>query len=197
MHYKTIQSQTEGLYKEKGSKFICYLFNVHSEASFIHKLSTIKEKHQDARHWCYAYRIGVTGEIYRINDDGEPSGTAGKPIYNQLLSAEITNIGAVVVRYFGGTKLGTSGLIKAYKEATISAIQASLIQTKEVCDFYEITFTYQDMPIVMKWINQNKIEIIQQDFNLDCYLEISIPMRTSETIISQLPHVAKFKIKNF
>ena len=123
--YKTIASISEGEYKDKGSKFLAFAFPVSSEDEVLNKIQELRQKHKGARHFCYAYILNHDKSVWRANDDGEPSGSAGLPIYNQCLSYDLTNILVVVVRYFGGTKLGIPGLIKAYKEATIDALQSA------------------------------------------------------------------------
>src|ERR1700751_109849 len=127
--YLTIEKSAEGLFKDKGSKFFAYAFPIQSEEEIKQHIIDLKKQHHGARHWCYALRLGADKKLFRANDDGEPSGTAGKPILNQIISADLTDILVVVVRYFGGTLLGTSGLIAAYKNATLIALQNSNIIT--------------------------------------------------------------------
>lgn len=194
MNYKTIKKQCEGVYKDKGSKFICILFPLLDEETFVKKLQEIKAEHKNARHWCYSYRLGHEGIIYRINDDGEPSGTAGKPIHNQLLSNSLTNVAAIVVRYFGGTKLGTSGLIKAYKSATSEAINSAVIEEKEVSNYFEITFDYAQMPAVMKWVRQNNLKTTNQNFDLDCSITVVTPVIIGSIFLNTLPLKVNFEL---
>lgn len=194
MQFKTITKETEGIYKKKGSKFIAVIFPVHSEEAFLEKLQAIKEAHSSARHCCYAYRLEPEGKIFRANDDGEPSGTAGKPILNQLLSAEITNTAVVVVRYFGGTKLGASGLIRAYKEATIDAINVAEVVTNLVHNYFLIEFSYDEMPSVMKWVRQNNLETEEQKFNLNCSLVVKHPIEKDDQFLKKLPLNTKYKL---
>lgn len=194
MKYKTIKKQCEGIYKDKGSKFICILFPLTDEETFVKKLQEIKVEHNNARHWCYSYRLGHEGNIYRINDDGEPSGTAGKPIHNQLLSNSLTNVAAIVVRYFGGIKLGTSGLIKAYKGATSEAISSAIIEEKELSNYYEITFNYDQMPAVMKWVRQNNLKTSNQNFDLHCSITIVAPAINGSNFLSTLPFKVNFEL---
>ena len=143
--YQTIAAPSVGEYKEKGSKFIAYTFAVHSEAEVKAQLEGLKKEHSKARHHCYAYRLGLDGKLFRANDDGEPSGTAGRPILGQIDSFGLSNVLAVVVRYFGGTKLGTAGLKRAYKESTKAAFQQAVIVEKIVEDQFSITFDYAFM----------------------------------------------------
>jgi uncharacterized YigZ family protein len=163
--YKTISNPAEGEYKEKGSKFICYVFPVHTASEIENSLESIKKMHPKARHYCYAWKLGTDGNQYRSNDDGEPSGTAGKPILNQLLSFELTHVLAVVVRYFGGTLLGTTGLIRAYKEATIDALNHTEIIEKIIDVRFTITFEYHWMSDVMNALKKLNVEILEQEFN--------------------------------
>ena len=186
-NYKTISVAKEGIYKEKGSKFLAYISPITSVKEALDKVEFYKEDQPSARHHCYAYRIGSEGKYFRSYDDGEPSGTAGKPILNQLLSNEITNIIVVVVRYFGGTKLGTSGLITAYKEATIAAINESEIIESFVSNYYELSFTYDEMPLVMKWSKQQKVHFNSQNFDLRCKVSFSLPISESNQKMDSLP----------
>ena len=160
--YQTIANQTEGVYKEKGSKFIGVAFPVFSEDEFKEKLQQLKKDYHDARHHCYAYKIGLTDNEYRYSDDGEPNNSAGAPIYGQIQSFNITNIGIVVIRYFGGTKLGVGGLITAYKEAAKDALSNAKIIERTVDDFYQIDFGYKIMSNVMNFIKQNQLEVTSQ-----------------------------------
>lgn len=157
--YKTILNKSEGIYREKGSKFIALAYPVKTESEIKGILTTLQKEYFDARHHCYAYRLGWDYSAYRINDDGEPSGTAGKPIYGQLLSNELTNILIVVIRYFGGVKLGVSGLINAYKTATVEAISAANIITNNVQDIMDISFGYKMMNKVMAILKSDEIQI--------------------------------------
>jgi uncharacterized YigZ family protein len=186
-NYKTISVAKEGIYKEKGSKFLAYISPITSVKEALDKVEFYKEDQPSARHHCYAYRIGSEGKYFRSYDDGEPSGTAGKPILNQLLSNEITNIIVVVVRYFGGTKLGTSGLITAYKEATIAAINESEIIESFVSNYYELSFTYDEMPLVMKWSKQQKVHFSSQNFDLRCKVSFCLPISESNKKMDSLP----------
>ncbi|MDL2314821.1 YigZ family protein [Bacteroidales bacterium OttesenSCG-928-C19] len=180
--YKTIESPSEGLYKEKGSKFIAFAIPATTEEEIKEHIAQIKKNHHDARHHCYAYILGHNKSAYRINDDGEPSGTAGKPIHGQLLSKDLTNTLVIVVRYFGGTKLGVSGLITAYKEATRDALDNAKIIEKTVNDIYRIEFEYPLMNNVMKVLKDESIEQFNQRFEMDCSLEISIRTSMSNRI---------------
>lgn len=172
--YKTVQNPTEGIFRDKGSKFIAYAFPFSHENDLKNIITNVKTSHPKARHHCYAYRLTPDRNIYRVNDDGEPSGTAGRPILNVLLSKELTNILVVVVRYFGGTLLGVPGLINAYKAATEDAILNAQIIEKTVNDVYNIKFDYLLMNDVMKIIKEDKLEILHQEFDLNCQIKLSI-----------------------
>lgn len=173
--YKTITNSSEGLYKNKGSKFLAFAFPVENELKVKEHMQALKKKYHDARHHCYAYRIG-TGEPYhyRTNDDGEPSGTAGKPIYGQILSKQVTNILIAVVRYFGGTLLGTSGLIEAYKTAAEESLINAEIKQKVILEKIRLHFSYDKINAVMKIIKDESIEVAHQDFQLECEMDILV-----------------------
>lgn len=172
--FKTIKLKSEGLFKDKGSKFIAYAFPIRNEEDFKEGMDETKELHPTARHFCYSYRIGVEGEVYRVNDDGEPSGSAGQPIWNQLRSLELTNLGVIVVRYFGGTKLGIPGLINAYKEATVEAINANEIIEDELKKEFSIRFNYSLMNDIMTLVKKNDLTVKSQDFNIDCEINVLV-----------------------
>lgn len=185
--YRSVLDSSEGVHKEKGSKFLSYLYPVSNETDCKKWVDYYKENQSSARHHCYAYRLGAQGEVYRTYDDGEPGGTAGKPILNQLLSNEITDVIIIIVRYFGGTKLGVSGLITAYKEAAKDAIKNAEIIEKFQKNQYHLSFTYEEMPSVMKWTKQNPVQIIEQDFNLSCILKVEIRENFAKESINALP----------
>ncbi len=194
--YQTLESSSESLYKEKGSKFYSYAFQVRSEEEVKEKLEKIRVKHNDARHHCYAYRLGIgTEERYRANDDGEPSNSAGKPIYGQLLSAEITNVLVVVVRYFGGVKLGVGGLISAYKISARNTIEAGEIIEKEELNYYRIKFEYPQMSEVMNFVKSNRLEVVNQVFETTCEIEFSHSISSSESIVSQLEEIENVEVE--
>jgi len=187
--YKTIENPSEGIYKEKGSKFMAYAYPVYSEDEIKDIVKELKEKYYDARHHCFAWSLGVDGIRFRANDDGEPSGTAGKPIYGQLLSNELTNILVVVIRYFGGTKLGVPGLIHAYKEATIDAINNAVVIEKTVNDIYKVSFDYGVMNDVMKIVKDESLDIVNQKFDLSCEMEFSLRQSEVEKVVSRFEKV--------
>ncbi len=183
--YKTIEFPSEEvLYKEKNSKFFGYCFPVHSEDEVKAILEKVKKEHYSARHWCYAFQIGTESVFYRVNDDGEPSGSAGLPIYGQIQSFEVTNILVIVVRYFGGVKLGVGGLVSAYKETAKMALENSEIIEKTIDIRYKIKFDYKDMNKVMRVIKEKNLNVIGQKLELDCEIEISVRKSESEMIFS-------------
>jgi len=152
--YKSISAISKGSYKEKGSKFFSFAFPVISEEEVKEKLAMLRKEYHDARHHCYAYRIGYDKQVFRINDDGEPSGTAGRPIYGQILSNDLTQILIVVIRYFGGIKLGVPGLINAYRTAAKDALDHTAIVTKPIKEEYQVLFEYTVMNNVMKILKE-------------------------------------------
>lgn len=192
--YMTIQAPSQGIFKDKGSKFLAYLFPVSNEDTCKYYIQDLKKKHFDAKHHCYAYRIGKEGITSRMNDDGEPSGTAGRPIHGQLLSSNLTQILAIVVRYFGGTLLGTSGLIQAYKAATADAIeQAHLIH----CTWnyqVECTLPYAQLNLIMKLIKEMPIDVVQQELSNDCKFHLSIRESLSEELKHKLLKIEGIQI---
>jgi len=173
--YKTIDiASEETLFKEKGSKFFGYAFPVLSEDDVKDCLEVLKKKHHSARHFCYAYQIGVEHTQYRANDDGEPNNSAGLPIYGQIQSFEVTNTLIVSVRYFGGTKLGVGGLISAYKKSAQLALTASEIIEKTINVQFKSPFNYDLMNPVMRIIKEKQIEIVHQKLEMDCTYIISV-----------------------
>ncbi|MDR2937903.1 MAG: IMPACT family protein [Prevotellaceae bacterium] len=187
--YRTIAAPAEGAYKDKGSKFTAYAFPVENELQVKNLVARLKKDFYDARHHCYAYRIGKNGAQFRANDDGEPSGTAGKPILGQLLSADVTNVLVVVVRYFGGTLLGTSGLIAAYKNATADALVNAQIVERTWNAEVTFDFAYEQMNAVMKVVKDERLQIISQNFG-DTVCQITLSVRESK-----IPNL-KFQIPN-
>lgn len=183
--YLTIESQSEGLFKDKGSKFIALAFPVNNEDDIKQNIENTRKKYYDARHHCYAYRLGLEGDIYRTNDDGEPSNTAGKPIYGQILSKELTNVLIIVIRYFGGILLGTGGLINAYKTAAADALTNAKIVEKTEDKFFRIIFDYTITNDVMKIISDENAKQISSAYNEKCELEISIRKNNYQKLIEK------------
>jgi len=192
--YKTIAAPSEGIYKEKGSKFIAFAFPVFSEEDFKDKLQELKKEYHDARHHCYAYKLGLDENHYRMNDDGEPNNTAGKPIFGQIQSFELTNIAIIVVRYFGGTKLGVGGLITAYKEAAKDALNNANVVNRTVDDFFEINFGYEIMSDLMNFIKKNNLEVISQVLKEKGVIQFRIRQSETQTIINQLEKIKGLKV---
>lgn len=195
--YRTlIEPSPEVLLKEKNSKFFGYAFPVLTEDDVKEHLEELKKKHHQARHWCYAWQIGKEEESrqFRANDDGEPSNSAGMPIYGQLLSFDLTNVLVVVVRYFGGTKLGVGGLIQAYKTAAQMALENGQIAERTIDKTFEIKFGYPEMNVVMRVIKENNLNIINQDMGLDCRIYISVRSSLAEEIFEKFTAVYKVKI---
>ncbi len=181
--YKTIDIPNEEvLFKDKNSKFFGYAYPIASEDDVKKHIESLKKKHHAARHWCYAWQLGTDTIRHRANDDGEPSNSAGQPIYGQIQSFEVTNILIVVVRYFGGVKLGVGGLINAYKTGAQMALQACDIKEKTIDIAYEIIFEYKNMNKVMRVIKEHAINITNQKLELDCRIYISIRKKNASKI---------------
>lgn len=166
-HFLTLVKDGEGLYKEKGSKFIAYAYHVNSVDEVNEKLNELKARYHDARHFCFGYRINPEKPEIRANDDGEPSNSAGAPIYNQILSHELWNCLVVVVRYFGGTKLGVSGLISAYKEAASEALQNAVAEREYIMEELRVKFPYSQLNDLMRIIKDMNLAIIKENMGLD------------------------------
>lgn len=194
--YKTIESESIGEFKDRGSKFIAYAYPAYNEEEWQARLLEVKKNHIKARHHCYAYRIGLDKNNFRANDDGEPSGTAGRPILGQIDSFDLSNVIIIVVRYFGGTKLGTSGLINAYKTSAAEALKQAVIVEKLVEDVYLLEFDYALMSQVMNAIKGLELEILQQDFGHIGKLEIAIRQSEVKSTLKQIKaKVAEVRIE--
>lgn len=192
--YKTIQEVSEGNFKEKGSKFIAIAIPVKSEEEIKSKLDELRKEYYDARHHCYAYRLGFEKLVYRHNDDGEPSGTAGRPIYGQIISKDLTDVLVVVIRYFGGTKLGVSGLIHAYKTASKEALENSNIITRTIQDIYQLNFDYESMNDVMKIIKEENVHQIFHSFDLKCLIKLSVRKNNSKKVVERFNKIKNLEI---
>ena len=194
--YKTIDSSFESeVYKDKGSKFIGYAFPVSNEEQVKHCLDGLKTKHHKARHWCYAWRIGEEQLRFRANDDGEPSNSAGQPILGQLVSFDVTNVLIVVVRYFGGTKLGVGGLISAYKTSAKLTLEVSEITEKTIDIRYQLTFEYEHLDKVMRIIKEKKLKIQKQTMEMNCVFQISVRKKEAEVTKIAFENLRCLKIK--
>ncbi len=184
--YKSIRKESSGTYRESGSKFLAFAYPVSDEDQVKDFIASLKKEHYSARHHCYAYRLGLSGEVWRVNDDGEPSSTAGKPILGQILSNELSDILIVVVRYFGGVKLGVPGLIKAYKTAAADAINNAEIYEKQELVTMSITFPYEQLSAVMKIIKESSATITEQSYDNICTIKYIIRLGDSNTIKESL-----------
>ena len=189
--YLTLARISEGLYKEKGSKFLAFAIPVSDVEEVKEILKEKRKEYHDARHVCFAYVMGEKGEETRANDDGEPSGTAGKPMLGTLVSKGVTNVLLVVVRYFGGTKLGTSGLINAYREACLDALEQNEVVEKIVENRCDIQFEYPFLNEVMRVVKEENATIVSQNFDNDCTMRISIRKRDEEKLRSRLSKVER------
>lgn len=194
LSYKSLQFESTGIYKEKGSKFIAYCYPILDENDFKNKLSLLKKKHHDARHFCYAYRLLPNGSNYRFNDDGEPNNSAGKPILGQIDSFSLTYTSVVVIRYFGGTKLGVGGLIKAYKEAAKESIINNKTIVKEITTTYIIDFEYSSMSFIMDLAKQLGLTILKKELEISCQFTAECPNKNKEEFELKLKNkLLKFK----
>ncbi len=181
--YKTIKRPSQGeLFKDKNSKFYGYAFPVIDEEQIKAHIEDLKKEHHAARHWCYAYQLGTETIQYRANDDGEPNNSAGMSIYGQIQSFDLTNVLIIVVRYYGGVKLGVGGLINAYKTSAQLTLEASEIITKTINNNFQLKFEYKNMSNVMRLLKENKADITDQNLGLDCLLKISVRKSNSSHI---------------
>ena len=192
--YLTVKQPAQGLFKDKGSKFIGYIFPLQSVEDVKGILAELKAEHPKARHVCWALRLSTDRSVFRVNDDGEPSGTAGKPILNTLLSANLTQVCVAVVRYFGGTLLGVPGLIHAYKEASLAAIKEAEIIEKTIKDRYQIHVPYTQLNKVMKILKDENITILAQDLHSECSLIIEIRQQFVLKIITLLENIYNLRL---
>lgn len=193
--FKTIiTASKESLYKEKGSKFYGFAIPVVSENEIEKSINELKSKHHKARHWCYAWQLGTEEISYRVNDDGEPNNSAGQPIYGQIQSKEITNVLVVVVRYFGGVKLGVGGLVRAYKTAAQLALESCRIVTKTIDSKYQLDFEYKDMNKLQRIIKKYNIQILKQVLEINCQYEIRIRKGEAKKIIQTIEDLRCVKI---
>ena len=192
--YKTIAKPSEGSYSEKRSKFLAYAFPVQNEQEVKARLAEIQKKHWDARHHCYAYILGPHKDAYRLNDNGEPSGTAGRPIYGQLLSKDLTNTLVIVVRYFGGIKLGVSGLQNAYKVAAKEALDAAVIEERTIQEQYQVVFEYVKMNDIMQILKDPEIQVLDRQSDMRCTYTISVRQRDADRVTEALRKVAMTEV---
>lgn len=193
--YNTIEAPSEGRYKEKGSKFIAFAFPVSNEHQIKEITSRLKKEHHSARHHCFAWRLGAENLLYRVNDDGEPSGTAGRPILGQIQQNELTDLLVVVVRYFGGVLLGTSGLINAYKQATAEAISNAVIIEKIVSSLLLVSFDYQAMNDLMTVLKEFDLELKESHFDLTCRVKVIVRKELTAVVLEKLGKIGKLKVE--
>ena len=187
--YKSIGAPSEGLFKDNGSRFIARAYPVESEAEIKEIVAALKKEYHDARHHCYAYRLGLDGEPWRANDDGEPSGSAGRPILGQIDSAGLSDILVVVIRYFGGIKLGIPGLIRAYKTSTAEALDKAGAADKTAGNRYRLTFSYDVLPQVMKILKDMDLKQKNQDFGTECSLETWVRLSSESDFTTKLSNI--------
>lgn len=194
--FKTIESPIKDvLLKEKGSKFLGYAFPVNSENELKNALNEIWEQHPKATHHCYAFRLGLNGENYRANDDGEPSGSAGLPIYNQLLANDLTNILLVIVRYYGGTKLGVSGLVKTYKESAKLTLEEAVFVTRELETELEVRFQFSQQNIIFTLLNKFDAKILDFQAENHCKIIAKIKKAQQENVVEQLREMREVEVE--
>ncbi len=193
--YKTISSPATGDFRDRGSKFFAYAYPVNTSIEIKEKIHTLKKEHQKAVHHCYAWRLGTDGNQFRANDDGEPSGSAGKPILGQIDSMGLTNVLVVVVRYFGGSLLGVPGLINAYKTATAQALETAPKTEKWIENLYYINFDYPAMGEVLYLLKQSEATLYHQDLQLFCSILAGIPVKHSSEYVARLSEIRGVTVK--
>lgn len=184
--YRSIKKASEGLFKDNGSRFIAMAYPVESEAEVKEIVASLKKEYHDARHHCYAYRIGLKGDVWRANDDGEPSGSAGRPILGQIDSAGLSDILVVVVRYFGGIKLGIPGLIRAYKSSTADALEAAEVVEKIAGEWMRLDFPYDKLPSVMKTVKDMELPQRNQSFEMECSMELFVRLAQKDDFLERI-----------
>lgn len=192
--YISISERCEGLFKDNGSRFIALAFPVETEEEIKRIVSDIRKEYHDARHHCYAYRLGLDGDVWRASDDGEPAGSAGRPILGQIDSAGLKDILVVVVRYFGGIKLGIPGLIRAYKSSTADALSAARTVEKTAGSWYRIGFGYEQMQEVMKVVKDLDLPQRGQDFGQECSMEVRVRKNLNEEFLERTEKISNFKL---
>ena len=193
--YKTIALPSQGIYKEKGSRFVSYAFPVFYQEEIKPILDKIRKEHHEARHHCFAYMLGQERVTWRVNDDGEPSGTAGRPILGQINSYELTNIIIIVSRYFGGTLLGVSGLINAYRSASRDALLNAELTEKTVNEYYEVSFPYIYINDVMRIFKEENIGLSEQSFEMECRILINFRVSVKEKVTKRLERIDGLKYR--
>lgn len=193
--YRTVAEPVEGFFKDKGSKFISFVFPISSENEAKSHLLALREIHPRANHHVYAYRLGMDRMQYRLSDDGEPSGSSGRPILNTLYSKEITNVLVIVVRYFGGTLLGIPGLINAYRSATEDALENAEIVVKHLFNLYKLSFSYMQMNDVMRIVKELELPVSEQLFEMECTLVVEVRTTLLERFMTRVEKVEDLKVE--
>lgn len=197
LYYNSIEKTSVAEFKDRGSRFIAYAYPLKDVNDFKEKLAALKKEHPKAVHHCFAYRLGLDGNNYRVSDDGEPSGTAGKPILGQIDSRQLTNVLIVVVRYFGGTLLGVPGLINAYKSAAALALQVTPEVARPVLINYRVQFDYTQMNEVMKVVKQFDCAVLKQETQFFCSLEMGVPKSRLEEVLFRLKDLRGVEVEKF
>ncbi len=195
-HYYTIAHPSVADFRDRGSRFIAYAYPIADAGEFKEKLAALKKEHHKAVHHCFAYRLGTDGNNFRVSDDGEPSGSAGRPILGQIDSKQLSNVLIIVVRYFGGTLLGVPGLINAYKTSSALALEATTIIQRPVLIHYRLQFDYTLMNEVMKLVKQSDCRVVKQETQLFCLLEIGIPKNRLEEVLGKLKDLRGVEAEN-
>ena len=190
--YKSVEGPSEGSFRDKGSRFLAFLYPVESEEEVKLKVDALKKEYHDARHHCYAYRLGLDGERFRANDDGEPSGSAARQILGQIDSAGLSDVLVVVVRYFGGIKLGIPGLIRAYRTAAAEAIAAAHMTDKVASGIYTLRFPYESMQAVMKTVKDLELPQSGQDFGTECTMKVAVRLSKIEDFLEKTKNMNIF-----
>lgn len=194
-HYRTLGGDAEAVFKDKGSRFLAFAFAITDEDAFKARLAQLQEQHPKAVHYCYAWRLGASGSHYRAHDDGEPSGSAGRPILGQIDTKQLTDSGVIVVRYFGGTLLGVPGLIRAYKTAAAEALSLAPIVEKEITQVLHIRCDYTDINSVLYHLRQAGAHTLAQDMGLDCRLQVAVPLARLSGCLKALEPLHRVEVK--
>ncbi|MDB5158203.1 MAG: YigZ family protein [Mucilaginibacter sp.] len=193
--YRTIENPSEGIFRDRGSKFLGYAYPIQSDSEVRAIVASLRSEHPKANHHCWAMRLTTDRSVFKLNDDGEPPGTAGRPILNTLISKDLTNILVVVVRYFGGTLLGVPGLINAYKMATEEALAHAVIVEKTVNDIYTISFNYLQMNNIMRLIKDADLAILNQQFDNDCSIQVAIRKMQVNMVLDKLHKIEGVNVR--
>lgn len=193
--YKTIKIPGEGIFRDKGSKFLGFSFSVRTEDEAKIYLTKIRSAHPKARHYCWALRLTKDRSVFKLNDDGEPSGSAGRPILNTLLSFDVTNVLIIVVRYFGGTLLGIPGLINAYKNTAADTLNNSTIEIRSLMDVYQFDFDYIELNSFMRVVKESEAQVLKQEFDNNCSVNLEIRKNDVGTVLSKMKSLNTLKIK--